>query len=456
VALVALIAVSAGSVAADSERVGFRDEELRLKRQVELRFSVVPIRDGIILVPRVARSGVQSIEISRGGVGIDGRLVTGAELRGRLGADAELVATLSYMEAARLGQLFFPLDARPSSEPVPPPAVAEPKTTAPAAEDEGRRYRRHTETRVAIGRSVRVASDERVQSAVVVIGGSADIDGYVGDSVVVVGGSVSLGRDADVRGDVVAVGGGVERQPGARVSGRVSVVAIGLPPFDLDRFYPKLHWPRFESWRPSSVLSLVGTAIRFALFGLAAALILLLTGRGIGRIERTVQHEPWKAGLVGLVAELLILPLVVLTVVILVVSIVGIPLLLLLPFAVLALVVVLFVGFTAVAARIGRTVLGRIGGRGGLSVSALLTGLAVVWGLTFLGRLVMLAGWPVWAVGSLLLGVGFVVEYVAWTVGLGAALLTRFGSLERHPVQAPSPPPINVDAERPFDGSDVV
>jgi hypothetical protein len=29
--------------------------------------------------------------------------------------------------------------------------------------------------------------------------------------------------------------------------------------------------------------------------------------------------------------------------------------------------------------------------------------------------------------GALLVFVGFVVEYAAWTVGLGGALLTRFG-----------------------------
>ena len=46
--------------------------------------------------------------------------------------------------------------------------------------------------------------------------------------------------------------------------------------------------------------------------------------------------------------------------------------------------------------------------------------------------------WPItWIVGL----TGFLVEYVAWTVGLGAALLTRFGTRGRPSYAASVPPP---------------
>jgi len=454
--LVAGPALFAAQRNSDQAREGLSAAESRLKQQVESRFTVVPTRGGIILVPRVARSGVQSIEIAGGGVAIDGRLVTGTELRSRLGSDAEAVAALSYVDADRLQAIFLERAERevepaaPQEEPAAeaPPTLEPPRTSR--RDDETRTFRRDTESRIAVGRTVRVESDERVRSAVVVIGGSANVDGYVGDSVVVVGGSVRLGRDADIRGDVVVVGGTIDRQPGARVSGEINVVDFGMPDFDLDRLLPRVWFPRIGAWGPSfSTLSMVGTLTRFAVFGLVLAFLLLIAGRGIGRIERTAVQEPWKAGMVGLLAELVMVPLLVLTVLVLVVSIVGIPLLLLVPFAILVLVVGFFLGFAGVAVAVGRVVTRHVGGGPGV-FAALIVGLAAIWGLTLVGRLVMLAGWPAWAVSSLVLGVGFVLEYVAWTVGFGAALLSRFGARDRHPVSAagygpPPPPPAEVD-----------
>jgi len=459
--LVASPAWVAAQRVSDQARAGLSSAESRLKSQIESRFTVVPTRGGIILVPRVARSGVQSIEIAGGGVAIDGRLVTGAELRSRLGSDAEAVAALSYVGADRLQAIFLPRTERevaPAELPEEPAAETPPAPEEPAVSQRGeqtRTFRRETESRVAIGRTVRVEADERVRNAVVVIGGSAYIDGYVGDAVVVVGGIARLGRDADVRGDVVVVGGSIDRQPGARVSGEVNVVDFGMPDFDIDRLLPKVWFPRIGRWGPSfSTLSMVGTLTRFAVFGLILAFLLLIAGRGIGRIERTAVQEPWKAGMVGLLAELVMVPLIVLTVLILVVSIVGIPLLLLVPFAVLVIIVGFFLGFAGVAVAVGRVVTRHVGGGPGV-FAALLVGLAAIWGLTLIGRLVMLAGWPAWSVASLVLGVGFVLEYVAWTVGFGAALLSRFGARDRHPAGTPNygpPPPPPAEPDLSLDG----
>jgi hypothetical protein len=58
----------------------------------------------------------------------------------------------------------------------------------------------------------------------------------------------------------------------------------------------------------------------------------------------------------------------------------------------------------------------------------LLVGLLAVWALTIVGRVVGLGGWPIRFISLAVLLVGFVIEYVAWTVGLGAAVMTRFGT----------------------------
>ncbi|MBE3134700.1 MAG: hypothetical protein IMZ55_14620, partial [Acidobacteria bacterium] len=54
--------------------------------------------------------------------------------------------------------------------------------------------------------------------------------------------------------------------------------------------------------------------------------------------------------------------------------------------------------------------------------------LVAIWALSLVGHLVALGGWAVWAVAAAFSVIGFLVEYVAWTVGFGAALLTRFGT----------------------------
>src|SRR5687767_1436390 len=76
---------------------------------------------------------------------------------------------------------------------------------------------RLTGTRIAFGQDIRVERDEEVTDAVVVIGGSATIDGRVRDGVVVVGGNLHLAPTADVRGEVVLVGGQIIRDPGAQL-----------------------------------------------------------------------------------------------------------------------------------------------------------------------------------------------------------------------------------------------
>jgi len=122
----------------------------------------------------------------------------------------------------------------------------------------------------------------------------------------------------------------------------------------------------------------------------------------------------------------------VLTVIILAISIIGIPLLLLVPFALLALLAALLLGFTGVAYRMGRWAQERFGWGKQSRYLLLVAGLGMVWGLTVLGRIVALAGWPVWILSAGLIGVGFLVEYVAWTIGLGATLLSRFGTRGAH------------------------
>ena len=120
-------------------------ERQALGSQIEQRFDVLPVQDGVVLRPKDDSRGVRSIDLTGGAIAIDGEPVTGAELRRRLDADADLILRLSYLEAPEQRALFEPRGPRPPHrQPLPrvptPPAEATPPTDpAPPAEPGPRR-----------------------------------------------------------------------------------------------------------------------------------------------------------------------------------------------------------------------------------------------------------------------------------------------------------------------------
>jgi hypothetical protein len=308
-------------------------------------------------------------------------------------------------------------------------------TSVPPPQDDAPQVYRTTRARIAIGRSIHVAADEEVSEAVVVVGGSARIDGRVRDGVVVVGGDLAFGPKADVRGDIVAVGGGVTRAPGAQIRGPVTDISFGnwrswtFGGVSL----PIIEFGEFGRW-----LTLFGTVFRVALLALLMAVIILIARAPVARIGRSAAAEPARAFALGFAAELLFVPVLIIASVSLIITIIGIPLVvLLLPVALLLAFVALLLGFTAMACRLGEWVEDRVNWRGHSALLAMTIGLVLVVGPTMLARLIGVAADPVrWAaVGLLTLGIG--VEFVVWTVGLGATLMTGFGRWSTAPPPAP-------------------
>src|SRR5919201_2157395 len=70
-----------------------------LRRQVERRFDVLPLHDGIALHPKSRTAGVQSVEITDDSIAIDGVPASGRELRDKFGSDADLILKISYLDA---------------------------------------------------------------------------------------------------------------------------------------------------------------------------------------------------------------------------------------------------------------------------------------------------------------------------------------------------------------------
>jgi hypothetical protein len=299
---------------------------------------------------------------------------------------------------------------------------------------------------VHIGGDIDVAEDEVVTDPVVAILGSIRVMGRVEDDVVAVLGNVHLGPEAEVMGSVTAVGGRVEQERGADVRGEVQEVGFAAPM----RFGPSHLWQEtheiFSGW-----FRLFGTLLRIALVLLLALVITIAAARPVERIARRAGDEPWTSGFVGLAAQVFFVPVLVVTIVVLAISIIGIPLLILVPFALVALLVGVIMGFAGVAQRVGTWAVGA--GRGPLVATAV--GVVLIAAGAFLARLVWLLPGPVAPIAIVVSILGLFVEYVAWTVGLGAMLLTRFGTRGAvdmaPPYVPPVPPPVPTAGASPSD-----
>jgi hypothetical protein len=396
-----------------------------LRDQLRQRYDVVALRDGVGLVPHQRNGDIRLIEIRNGGVAINGDALTAREARARLGQDAELILRITYLDAAAQRELAR-ADAAATGSQAGTGGGPNEDANQPEPTQSGR-TQTHRGDLVRIGGSVSVARDEVVDGDVVAIGGSADIDGEVVREVTVVGGSLNLGPDAIVRGDVTVVGGTLTRSPSARTYGKVDNVGFGAQfPFPLNLPANRRFARGFPFQRPfSQVGGLLGTALRMTLLILAALVVVALGGRLVESIANRAATEPLRSGLVGLLAEVLFLPLLIITIVVLAVSIVGIPLLLLVPFGMVLVVVLMLVGFAGIACQVGRLVSDRFGIRRGPYASVAL-GIVVVIGITLVARIISLAGGLVFGlvVAGSLAAVGYLVEYLAWTIGLGAVILT--------------------------------
>ena len=124
------------------------------------------------------------------------------------------------------------------------------------------------------------------------------------------------------------------------------------------------------------------------------------------------------------------------------VTIIGIPLLVLVPVVLVAALVVMVLGFTGVVQGVGQLFTGGAGQSGRSTFVLLWLGLAIVMTPTLFGEALGLMGTP-FGFFAVMLGItGFVVEYVAWTTGMGAVILNQFGGPLSARNDAPPPPPV--------------
>jgi cytoskeletal protein CcmA (bactofilin family) len=269
---------------------------------------------------------------------------------------------------------------------------------------------------VVFGGSVVVEAESRVTGNVILFGGGLTIAGEVNGDVVLVGGSGVLKPTAIVGGDLNIVGGGFTSESGARVLGETN--NFDSPPainYDLPTQITPPEIPNV----PGNITEVVNSIAKnnpftqfawllFQSLGVAAlaALVTLFFDDQTRRVSRAVLHQPVIGGSIGL---LTVLAAVVLTVVLSITII-------LIPVALIGVLVLAFgcvFGWIAIGLEVGQRLARMAHQEWPLPLSAALG--------TFLLNFVANG------IGSIQC-IGWLVPVLIGLLGLGAVVLSRFGT----------------------------
>ncbi len=269
-----------------------------------------------------------------------------------------------------------------------------------------------------VGGNATLEPNSLLKGDVVVLGGALTIGGTVRGSVAVFGGAVTLADGAVVTGDLASFGGALERAPGAVITGEVfdafrssrgggdvipTPQAPQLPTAPSASGVPSVSDATREPLR--ALGQLLGWEVRTAAWALLLVLLglaaVVLAPKAVSRIASQVAGEPILSFGVGL---LTLIVAALAGVLLLIACGLGLLIWLTTAFA-------LLVGWIAVGLWVGQRLLRGLKARQPSSLGAVALGVALI---TVGARLPWCLGFPI----AVILG----------SIGLGAVVLTRFGT----------------------------
>ncbi len=248
---------------------------------------------------------------------------------------------------------------------------------------------------VKIGSDVTIEKGQKVHS-VVAIGGQITVSGAVEKSVVAVGGSVVLTKTAVVKGNVISLGGVIVMARDAEVRGDLTEI-------NSDNLYETLTTALSSEWEGWSWIFAVISLSIFLVILVLALLIAALLPKPVRIVSEAIRENTFKVILCGILGLVLIAPLALL----LTISVVGIALI---PLEVIFVVCSVLLGFIAVGQLIGAKLFRLLKRSEPGIVRETFWGLVILW----------LIGWIPY--------VGWMVKAIAIVIGLGATLVSRFGT----------------------------
>lgn len=257
-----------------------------------------------------------------------------------------------------------------------------------------------------LGGNATLEQDTLVTGDVTLAGGNMIVSGRVGGNLTMMGGSLTLNDTAVIEGNLAAFAGSVDRAPGADVQGEtfnglrtpnrigpIAPVAPVIPRVEFRDETPRSWFGRFIGWQ-------LGTLGSIFLMGLLGLVLVVIAPRGVARVASATATQPaltfgvgFLTLVVGLLAGLILLIAC------------GLGLLVW-----LALFAASVLGWIGVAVWVGQRLLSALKLRTASSIGEVLAGVVAI---TLLSRLPCI-GWL------------FSIIFVSW--GLGAVVLTRFGT----------------------------
>ena len=323
--------------------------------------------------------------------------------------------------ALAFGAFRAPAQARPSNAPTPAPAT-------PAANADSTQISQEIAERRAKGEqylpdadhftvgSRSIAAGTAVDGPIAVARGTLDVFGTIRGDAIALDGSVHVHPGARVTGSAIAAGGTVVIDGGV-VEGQERAIPFGQPAATVTQ-------PRHPMSTWESVKLVIGWFALLTIIGLGVMIFAESNLDGVVvALERGFARSFW----IGLGGQIVALPVLLVLVVALAITVLGV---LLIPFAIVAYVIaaagLMTLGFLAVARLTGD---GLASSRGTTSARGVhLRGLAI--GLSVYLALWLVAALFAWnpVVGAILRTVAVALTWVAMTVGLGAALVSRAGT----------------------------
>ena len=273
---------------------------------------------------------------------------------------------------------------------------------------------------LVLGGTAKLLQGSTVEGDVTILGGTLTVDGTIEGDINSIGGLVSLESSARITGDVNTLSANLDREAGAQVDGQVNTAPTGLysliVPGTLQipgwEGLPSITLPRnlntpVVDVRLNPIWDMLWWLIRSLFWAVLAVLVALFVPRSIDRVAKAAVSGPVVSGGLGCLT-MLVAPILV---VLLAITICGLPISL-----IATIILLLGWGF-------GVIVLGAETG------SRLEKFLKIDWALP------VQAGAGTFILTLVMNGVEWLVPCIGWlipaaigAIGLGAVLLTKFGT----------------------------
>ena len=263
---------------------------------------------------------------------------------------------------------------------------------------------------VIAGGNVTLETGSRIQGDILALGGSLRADGLVEGDILALGGQVYLGENASVEGSVNMLGGSLEREPGSLIEGdeSFSLPVPVLPGLPDNLALPEMKLGIHPIWKLFWIL------MRSFLWAALAVLVTLFLPVSTRKVSQVISGQPMIAGGLGCLT-VMVAPIILF---IIGITIIGIPISLL---AALILLTGWCFGIIAAGVEVGRRLASAFRQEWALPVSAAVGAFL----LTIVTN----------SVDAVVPCVGWVLSFLVGLLGLGAVILTRFGT-SQYPSQA--------------------